>query len=232
MRLLVTGGCGYIGSIVAAQSLEAGHEVTIVDDLSKGHEWAIPDGAAFVRANLLDADAVARVMSAGFDAVLHFAARSLVGESVEQPEAYYRNNVVGTLNLLDAMVAGGTQRLVFSSTAATYGEPDVVPIHEEVPPVPTNPYGGSKLAADALIGFSARAHGLAAVSLRYFNVAGAYGRFGEAHDPETHVVPTLLEVAAGERDSFKIFGDDYDTADGTAVRDYIHVEDLGRAHLL
>ena len=231
MKLLVTGGAGYIGSIVALQLLRRGHEVTVLDDLSKGHEGAVPDGASFVELDLLDAQGLARTLGAGgYDGVLHFAARSLVGESVEKPGAYYRTNVVGTLNLLEAMREAGVPRLVFSSTAAVYGEPEEFPIPETAPTLPTNPYGGSKLAADGLIGFFSRAHGLKATSLRYFNVAGASGALGEDHEPETHLIPLVLRAALGGS-SVKIFGTDYPTADGAAVRDYIHVEDLGRAHL-
>ena len=234
MKLLVTGGAGYIGSVVALQLLEAGHEVTVLDDLSKGHEAAVPEGTGLVRADLLDADRLTEVLAGGYDGVLHFAALSLVGESVEQPGRYYRANLVGTLNLLEAMRAANVTRLVFSSTAAAYGEPEaeLVPIPETAPTQPTNPYGGSKLAADQLIGSFATAHGLSATSLRYFNVAGASGDLGEDHDPETHLIPLVLQAALGERENVKIFGTDYQTPDGTAVRDYIHVEDLGRAHLL
>ena len=232
MKLLVTGGTGYIGSVVAYQLVEAGHEVVILDDLSKGHEEAAPEGTRFVRGDLLDADQLRDVFGEGFDGVIHLAARSTVGESVEHPELYYRTNVCGTLNLLDAMREAGVRRLVFSSTAAVYGEPEEVPILESAPTLPTNPYGASKLAADQMIGYEASAHGLAAASLRYFNVAGASGSFGELHDPETHLIPIVLQAAAGTRDSVKIFGTDYPTRDGTAVRDYIHVEDLGHAHLL
>ncbi|MEW6635644.1 MAG: UDP-glucose 4-epimerase GalE [Actinomycetota bacterium] len=232
MRLLVTGGAGYIGSVVAHQLLEAGHEVVVFDDLSKGHEAAVPEGAALSCGNLLDADAVEKALSGGFDGVLHFAALSLVGESVEEPECYYRNNVCGTLNLLDAMRRRGVPRLVFSSTAAVYGEPEEVPIKEDAPALPTNPYGASKLAVDRLISAVARARGIAATSLRYFNVAGASGRFGEDHHPETHLIPLVLQAAAGKRENVGIFGTDYPTRDGTAIRDYIHVEDLSRAHLL
>ena len=232
MKLLVTGGAGYIGSVVTLQLLEAGHDVTVLDNLSKGHEEAIPRDAWFVKADLLDAERLAEVFAEGFDGILHFAALSLVGESVEQPGRYYRANVAGTLNLLDAMRVAGVPRLVFSSTAAVYGEPEGVPIPETAPARPTNPYGGSKLAADQLIGFFAGAHGLSATSLRYFNVAGASGPFGEDHEPETHLIPLVLKAALGERENVKVFGTDYPTDDGTAVRDYIHVEDLGRAHLL
>ena len=231
MRVLVTGGAGYIGSIVASQLIEEGHETVVLDNLSKGHGKAVPDGARLVQGNLMDADFTRETLSEGFDGVLHFAALSLVGESVEQPERYYRNNVCGTLNLLEAMAEADTGRLVFSSTAAVYGEPEEVPIEETAQALPTNPYGSSKLAVDRLIGAVSEARGLAATSLRYFNVAGAHGRFGEDHHPETHLIPLVLRAAA-EGSSVKIFGTDYPTRDGTAVRDYIHVEDLGRAHLL
>ncbi len=234
MKLLVTGGAGYTGSVVAVQLAEAGHDVTVLDNLSKGHEAAVLEDAGFIRADLLDAERLAEVLAGGYDGVLHFAALPLVGESVEQLGRYYRANVVGTPNLLDAMRAASVSRLVFSSTAAVYGEPevDLVPIPETAPTRPTNPYGGSKLAADQLIGSFAAAHGISATSLRYFNVAGASGSLGEDHDPETHLIPLVLKAALGERDLVKIFGTDYPTPDGTAVRDYIHVEDLGRAHLL
>ena len=231
MRVLVTGGAGYIGSVVASQLVEAGHETVVFDDLSKGHRGAVPEGARLVHGNLMDAGFTREALSEGFDGVLHFAALSLVGESVERPEIYYRNNVCGTLNLLEAMREAGIGRLVFSSTAAVYGEPEEVPIRETAPTLPTNPYGSSKLAVDRLIGAVCEARGLAATSLRYFNVAGASGRFGEDHDPETHLIPLVLKAAA-EGSSVKVFGTDYPTRDGTAVRDYIHVEDLGRAHLL
>ena len=232
MRLLVTGGAGYVGSVVAAQLLDAGHETVVLDDLSKGHADAVPEGARLVRGSLLDEPFVTETLAEGFDGVFHFAALSLVAESVEEPERYYRNNVGGTLNLLDAMGEAGVPRLVFSSTAAVYGEPEEVPIPETAPTAPTNPYGSSKLAVDRLIGHVAGARGLAATSLRYFNVAGASGRFGEDHEPETHLIPIVLQAAAGTRGPVKIFGTDYPTRDGTAVRDYIHIEDLGRAHLL
>ena len=232
MKLLVTGGAGYIGSVVANQLLQGGHEVTIIDNLSKGYERAVPERARFVKSDLLDAEALGDALAEGFDGVLHFAALSIVGESVEQPELYYRNNVCGTLNLLEAMRDAGVSRLVFSSTAAVYGEPEEIPISEGVPTLPTNPYGASKLAVDRMIGAVAKARGLAAASLRYFNVAGASGRFGEDHDPETHLIPLVLRAASGMRGSVQIFGTDYPTRDGTAIRDYIHVEDLGRAHLL
>lgn len=232
MRLLVVGGAGYIGSVVAAQLVEAGHRVTVADNLSKGHEWAVPPGAQLVGVDVLDATRLTEVVAQGYDGVLHFAALSLVGESVAEPVRYFRTNVGGTVNLLDAMRAAGVGRLVFSSTAAVYGEPEDVPIPETAPAVPTNPYGASKLAVDAAIGFESVATGLGAVSLRYFNVAGASGDLGELHDPETHLIPLVLRAAAGLRDSIQIYGTDYPTPDGTAIRDYIHVVDLARAHLL
>jgi UDP-glucose 4-epimerase len=232
LKLLVTGGAGYVGSVVASQLRDEGHEVLVFDDLTKGHESAIPEGAEFIEGNLLDEGRIREVLSGGFDGVLHFAALSLVGESVEQPEKYYRNNVCGTLNLLEAMVEHEANRLVFSSTAAVYGEPEENPIRETDPTLPTNPYGASKLAVDRLIGAVAEARGLSATSLRYFNVAGARGHFGEDHEPETHLIPLVLRAASGEWDHVDIYGTDYDTRDGTAVRDYIHVEDLGRAHIL
>jgi UDP-glucose 4-epimerase len=232
MKAVVTGGAGYIGSVVAAQLLDAGHHVVVIDDLSRGHAGALPPGAEHVAVSLADADALRAPLAAGVDAVLHFAALALVPESVEHPERYWRNNVAGTLNLLDAMRAGGVGRLVFSSTCATYGEPATIPIAEDEPTAPVNAYGASKLAVDLMIRDECRAHGLAAASLRYFNVAGASGRHGEDHEPETHLIPLVLQAAAGIRDHVKVFGTDYPTRDGTAVRDYIHVEDLGEAHLL
>ena len=232
MRLLVTGGAGYIGSVVAAQLLAGGHEVVVLDDLSTGHADAVPEGARFVHASLLDAPHLAAVLADGFDGVLHFAAKSLVGESVAHPEHYWRNNVIGTFELLKAMAAASVPRLVFSSTSAVYGEPDQVPILETAPTRPTSAYGASKMAVDAMIGTFALAHGLAATSLRYFNVAGASGHLGERHITETHLIPIVLQVAEGRRAHVQVYGTDYPTPDGTAIRDYIHVEDLARAHLL
>lgn len=232
MRILVTGGAGYIGSIVSALLLGRGHEVVVADNLCRGHRDAVPDDAAFLDLDLLDARGLAAEVGTGFDAVAHFAALSLVGESMEQPTLYFRTNILGTLNLLDAMRKAGVRRLVFSSTAATYGAPATTPIREGDPTVPTNPYGASKLAMDMAIGFECAAAGLGAVSLRYFNVAGASGGRGERHDPETHLIPLVLAAAAGRRPSVSIFGSDYPTPDGTAVRDYIHIEDLAEAHVL
>ena len=230
MKLLVTGGAGYIGSVCAAHLVDAGHDVTVLDDLSTGHRDAVPDGARFVQGDV--GDAAGDVLAGGFDGVLHFAARSLVGESVQQPERYWSGNVVASLRLLEAVRTHRTPRLVFSSTAATYGEPEQVPIREDAPTRPTNPYGASKLTIDHAITSYAAAHGLAAVSLRYFNVAGAHGRFGERHTTETHLIPIVLQVAAGQRESVQVFGDDWPTPDGTCIRDYVHVDDLAAAHLL
>ena len=233
MRALVVGGAGYIGSVVARHLLDAGHQVTVADNLAKGHQWAVADEATFALVDVLDEPALAKLFATDeFDAVLHFAALSLVGESVAEPARYFRTNVGGSVNLLDAMRAAGVRRMVFSSTAAVYGEPETIPIVESAPTRPTNPYGSSKLAVDMAIGYETAATRLGAVSLRYFNVAGASGHLGEAHDPETHLIPSVLKVALGEKDAVGIFGTDYATPDGTAVRDYIHVDDLARAHLL
>jgi UDP-glucose 4-epimerase len=232
MKLLVTGGAGYIGSIVAAQLLDAGHDVTVLDHLERGHASAVPEGAPLERVDLLDAEATAAVVAQGYDAVLHFAALALVAESVAHPERYHRGNFVGTLNLLDAMREAGCKRLVFSSTCAVYGEPAEVPMPETLPTAPVNAYGASKLAVDRMITDECRAHGLGAVSLRYFNVAGATGALGEDHEPETHLIPLVLQAADGRREHVTVFGTDYPTPDGTAVRDYIHIEDLGEAHIL
>jgi UDP-glucose 4-epimerase len=232
MKVLVTGGAGYIGSIVAVQLLAAGHEVVVLDNLERGHRSAIPKDARFVEADLRDREAVEGALAEGFEGVLHFAALALVGESVSHPERYYRTNVGGTLNLLEVMQTMDITRLVFSSTCAVYGQPDQVPISEDAPPRPSNAYGASKLAVDGMIGDFCRAHGLGAVSLRYFNVAGASGDHGEDHDPETHLIPNVLRTALGVNPYVEVFGTDYETPDGTAIRDYIHIDDLAVAHLL
>src|SRR3954453_14909995 len=230
MRVLVTGGAGYIGSVVTAALLEGGHEVTVLDDLSTGHEDAVPAGARLVRASLHDsAPVLAEVRP---EAVLHFAAKSLVGESQVSPELYWQNTVGGSLALLEAMRAADCRRIVFSSTAATYGEPDEVPIPETAPTRPTNPYGASKPAVDAMLPSYAVAHDFAAVSLRYFNVGGAAYGLGERHATETHLIPIALQVAAGTREALTVYGQDYPTPDGTCIRDYVHVKDLAAAHLL
>jgi UDP-glucose 4-epimerase len=233
MRLLVTGGAGYIGSVVAAQLADDGHEVVILDDLSTGHADAVPAAAELRRDTIRDASAV---LATGIDAVLHFAAKSLVAESVEYPARYWENNLGGTLALLEAMRVTGVRRIVFSSTAAVYGEPERIPITETDPVRPTSPYGASKVAVDTALSEYARMHQIGAVSLRYFNVAGAHADAsgtwrGERHRPETHLIPTVLGIAK-DGGVLQLFGDDYPTPDGTCIRDYIHVSDLARAHLL
>lgn len=230
MKVLVTGGAGYIGSVVATQLLEAGHEVTVLDNLTTGADVAVPEEAKFVQGDIKDAASV--LDGGGFDAVMHFAAKSQVAESVAKPELYWDNNVSGTLALLAAMRAAGVRRIVFSSTAATYGVAGDGPITEDTPAVPINPYGQSKVAVDYALQGEAAAHGIAAISLRYFNVGGSYSGRGERHDPETHLIPNVLAVAAGRSPSVDVYGTDYPTADGTAIRDYLHVADLGEAHLL
>jgi UDP-glucose 4-epimerase len=232
MRLLVTGGAGFIGSICSAVALEAGHQVTVLDNLGKGHRAAVPAGAQLIEGDLLDPPALRTALDEGIDAVLHCAALIVVPESVARPELYYRNNVVGTLNLVDAMREAGVRRLVFSSTAAVYGEPGVVPIPEDAPAQPANPYGNTKLAMDRMLADECAAHGLGAVSLRYFNVGGALHGLGEDHHPETHLIPNVLAAAAGRAPAIQLFGTDYDTPDGTCIRDYVHIGDLAAAHLL
>jgi UDP-glucose 4-epimerase len=234
MRLLVTGGAGFIGAVAVARLVAAGHDVEVLDDLSTGHEASLPAGVKTHIRDLFEAGAVL-TPDAGFEGVLHFAGRIAAAESVARPELYWRTNVAGTLALLDAIRNAGVPRLVFSSTAAVYGNPTRVPVTETCPTAPTNPYGWTKLAADMAIAHACRAHGLGAVSLRYFNVAGAaVGAnglpLGERHSPETHLIPLALQVAVGERDKLMIFGGDYPTRDGTCVRDYIHVEDIASAH--
>src|SRR4051812_2418552 len=230
MRVLVAGGAGYIGSVVTAALVQGGHEVIVLDDLSTGHEDAVPSGATFVRASLHDSTPVLAEVRP--EAVLHFAAKSLVGVSEQRPEQYWDTNVGGSLALLEAMRAADCRRIVFSSTAATYGEPEQVPIPEDAPTRPTNTYGATTLAVDAMLTSYAPAYDFAAVSLRYFNVAGAAYGFGERPPPETHLIPIALQVAAGRREHLTIYGEDYPTPDGTCIRDYIHVEDLSDAHLL
>ncbi len=235
MKLLVTGGAGYVGSVTSRLLLDAGHEVVVLDNLVTGFREAVAPDATFVEADIRDA---AQVLTpeAGFDAVLHFAGLIAAGESMTKPELYWHDNVVKSLALLDAVRAARVPRFIFSSTAAVYGNPVELPITEAAVKAPTNTYGATKLTFDHALTSEAFAHRLAAVSLRYFNVAGAYIRdgheIGERHDPETHLIPIALQVAAGKRDKLQLFGDDYPTADGTCVRDYIHVEDLARAHLL
>ncbi|MEN3310521.1 MAG: UDP-glucose 4-epimerase [Micromonosporaceae bacterium] len=237
MKFLVTGGAGYIGSVVTRLLLDEGHEVVVLDDLSTGYPVAVPPGARFVRGRVHDA--AAEILDPSFDGVLHFAAFIAAGESVSLPEKYWDNNTIGSLRLLDAVRAARVPRLVFSSTANVYGDPERLPIPETAVTRPPNPYAASKLAVDHALRDEAVGHGLAAVSLRYFNVAGAHatgsadgGWIGERHDPETHLIPIALQVATGAREKLQMYGDDYPTPDGTCVRDYIHVTDLAAAHLL
>ncbi|MFE0176176.1 UDP-glucose 4-epimerase GalE [Streptomyces sp. NPDC059002] len=231
MKLLVTGGAGYVGSVVTAQLLEAGHDVVVLDDCSTGHADAVPDGARLIVDTLRDG-AEAVLTSDSFDAVLHFAAKSVTGESVERPGFYWEQNLGQSLALFDAMRRAEVRRVVFSSTAATYGNPERTPITESDPTRPVSPYGATKLAIDTALASYADLHGFGAVSLRYFNVAGAYAGRGERHEPETHLIANVLAVAAGRTPEVKIYGTDYPTPDGTCLRDYIHVGDLARAHLL
>ena len=232
MRVLVTGGAGYIGSVVTEQLVSDGHEVVVYDNLSKGHLDAVVEGAEFVEGDLIDSETLNRTFAdRQIEAVIHMAASSLVGESVDHPSKYYHNNVITGLVLLDAMLACDVRRLVFSSTAAVYGEPEAQPIEESAPSNPTNPYGETKLAFEHAMRWYDRAYGLRYASLRYFNAAGATANCGEDHDPETHIIPITLQVAAGKRAAVEIYGDDYPTPDGTCIRDYIHVVDLARAHI-
>lgn len=233
MKVLVTGGAGYIGSVVTEELVAAGHEPVVYDSLYKGHAAAVVAGAEFVHADLADGVTLRKTLTEGrVEAVVHMAADSLVGESCEKPEKYYRNNVINGVGLLNAMCDSGVNRLVFSSTAATYGEPEEQPITETAPNNPTNPYGESKLALEHAMRWYASAYGLRCTSLRYFNAAGASEACGEDHITETHLIPIALQTAAGSRDYVEVYGDDYPTPDGTCVRDYIHVIDLARAHLL
>ena len=232
MKILVTGGAGYIGSVMTDVLLENGHAVTVVDNLSRGHRDAIAPAAAFVQADLVDTAAMIEVLRGHrIDAVIHMAGDALVGESITEPGRYYRNNLIAGLSLLGAMREAGVKPIVFSSTCAVYGIPDRTPMDESMPTRPVNPYGESKLAFERALAWFQRAHGLKVVALRYFNAAGASRRSGERHDPETHLIPLVLDVAAGSRPDIVVFGDDYPTRDGTCVRDYIHVLDLADAHL-
>jgi UDP-glucose 4-epimerase len=232
MKVLVTGGAGYIGATTVRLLLQRGHEPVVYDNLCKGHRDAVPREVEFVEGDVADA----RSMDAALrryrpEAVLHFAAFIEAGESMHAPEKYFRNNSAGTLNLLEAMLANGVAKLIFSSTAALYGEPRRIPIDETDPLDPTNAYGESKLLVERMLAWFSRIHGLHYASLRYFNAAGSDGHSGEAHRPETHLIPLVLQVAAGTRDSISIFGTDYQTPDGTCIRDYIHVSDLADAHV-
>jgi len=232
MNILVTGGAGYIGSVVVEETLRAGHRTIVYDNLVKGHREMVDPSAIFVEGDLLDRPLLEKTFAENdVEAVIHMAAYSLVGESVVEPSKYYMNNVVAGISLLDAMRDSGVSKIVFSSTAAVYGEPEKQPIEESDRTAPTNPYGDTKLAFEhALKGYE-RAYGIRFASLRYFNAAGASERCGELHDPETHLIPIVLQVAAGDREAVEIYGNDYPTRDGTCVRDYIHVIDLARAHV-
>ena len=233
MRVLVTGGAGYIGSVVTEELVRDGHEVVVYDSLYKGHREAVVADATFVQADLADAGTLRDTLSANrIEAVVHMAADSLVGESCEDPATYYRNNVINGLTLLDAMRETDVSRIVFSSTAATYGQPERQPIEESAPNQPTNPYGQSKLTFEQAMRWYADAYGLRFAALRYFNAAGASEKCGEDHAEETHIIPIALQAAAGMREFVEVYGDDYPTPDGTCVRDYIHVIDLARAHIL
>jgi len=233
-QILVVGGAGYIGTHMVKDLLRAGHSVVILDNLSKGHRELIP-GGVFVEGDLGDSALLDRLFTEhDISAVMHFAAFSLVGESVQEPLAYYRNNVARTIELLDAMRRHGIMRFIFSSTAAVYGEPVTTPISEDHPNQPTNPYGAGKLAVERMLADCAAGYGLRYIALRYFNAAGAdsEGGLGERHEPESHLIPLVLQTATGERDSIQIYGEDYPTPDGTCLRDYVHVSDLAQAHLL
>lgn len=233
MRVLVTGGAGYIGSVATEELLRARHSVVVYDNLSKGHREAVPKEAEFIQGDLLDKAALAGALKRhGVEAVVHMAAASLVGESVTAPAKYYEQNVVAGLTLLDAMRELALKALVFSSTAAVYGEPEEQPIEESDPTRPTNPYGQTKLAFEQALRWYEGAYGLRAISLRYFNAAGASEQSGERHSPETHLIPLILQAAAGQRPDVTVFGRDYPTPDGTCIRDYVHVVDLARAHVL
>ena len=233
MKIFVVGGAGYIGSVCAESLLNEGHEVAIFDNLSEGHRQAVDSRANFIQGELADRRQIdSAISSSRPDAVMHFAANALVGESMQNPSKYFRNNICNGLNLLDAMVAAGVERIVFSSTCAIFGPPDRVPIDETAPARPINPYGESKLAFENILRWYDEIHGVKFVCLRYFNAAGASERFGEDHHPETHLIPAVLQAALGKRPNVEIYGTDYDTPDGTCIRDYIHILDLARAHIL
>jgi UDP-glucose 4-epimerase len=234
MKLLIPGGAGYIGSHMTKTAQEKGHEVVVLDDFSTGHQWAVRD-CEILPVNLLDQDKLRKILRGrSFDAVIHFAAKSLVSESVTQPDVYYRNNVVGTLNLVQEMLRNDINDLVFSSTAAIFGHPETAKIAENHAKRPVNPYGQSKLMVEHILEDICSAHGFNATCLRYFNAAGAdhCGDIGEAHEPETHLIPNILKSVLGAGVVLKVFGDDYATTDGTCIRDYVHVSDLAQAHLL
>ena len=233
MKILVVGGAGYIGSVCAELLLDGGHQVSVLDNLSEGHRKAIDPRADFIECDLEDRQSVERLIARRrLDAVMHFAANALVGESMQNPSKYFRNNIANGLNLLDAMVGAGVEKFIFSSTCAIFGPPERLPIDETTPARPINPYGESKLAFEKILRWYGQIHGLKFVSLRYFNAAGASEKFGEDHRVETHLIPNVLKVALGEKPAVEIFGTDYETPDGTCIRDYIHIIDLAQAHIL
>ncbi|HEY5036512.1 MAG TPA: UDP-glucose 4-epimerase GalE [Chthoniobacterales bacterium] len=233
MKIFVVGGAGYIGSICVELLLDEGHEVTVFDNLSEGHRRAVDERAGFIGGDLSRREEITRALAETKpDAVMHFAANALVGESMENPSKYFRNNVCAGINLLDAMRETGVGRLVFSSTCATFGPPERVPIDESLPQRPINPYGESKLLFEKILRWYDEIHGLKYVALRYFNAAGATEKFGEDHRRETHLIPNILKVALGQKPQVEIYGTDYETPDGTCIRDYIHILDLSRAHIL
>jgi len=233
MKVLVVGGAGYIGSVCAELLLDEGHAVSIFDNLSEGHRRALDARAKFIQGDLEDRQSIEKALSKQKpEAVMHFAANALVGESMQNPSKYFRNNIGNGVNLLDGMVSAGVRKIIFSSTCAIFGPPERVPIDEATPMRPINPYGESKLAFEKILRWYGEIHGLRFVSLRYFNAAGASGKFGEDHRVETHLIPNVLKIALGEKEAVEIFGVDYETPDGTCIRDYIHILDLARAHIL
>lgn len=233
MKVLVTGGAGYIGSVTVEMLIKAGHETVVFDNFERGHRSAVDARAGVFEGDLRDQAAIEKVMQdVKPAAVIHFAAYALVGESMEDPQKYFNNNVKGGINLAGAMHKNGVKRIIFSSTCATYGQPDKIPIKEDTPQKPTNPYGESKLMLEKILAWHGVIHGMQPVLLRYFNAGGASGRFGEDHAPETHLIPNIMKVALGQKPALKIYGNDYETPDGTCIRDYIHIEDLAQAHIL
>jgi len=233
MKVLVTGGAGYIGSVTVEILLDAGHEVTVFDNFERGHRAAVDARAALIAGDLRDQAAIENAVRQALpEAVMHFAAYALVGESMACPEKYFTNNVKGLINLAEAMLKSGVKRIVFSSTCATYGQPDTMPITENTVQRPTNPYGESKLMCEKIMDWLGKIHGMQSVFLRYFNACGASAKFGEDHAPETHLIPNIMRVALGREPALRIHGNDYDTPDGTCIRDYIHIEDLAKAHML
>ena len=233
MKVFLTGGAGYIGSVATEQLLDQGHKVVVFDNLERGHRDALDPRARFVLGDLRDRDAIRKAVKAAKpDAVMHFAAYALVGESMQNPYMYFRNNTTGVLYLLEAMHAAGVKKIIFSSTCATYGQPDKMPMTEDLPQRPQDPYGESKLMCEKMMLWCQERTGLEPVFLRYFNAAGATEKYGEDHDPESHIIPNVLFVALGRNKKVQIFGDDYPTPDGTCIRDYIHIVDLAQAHIL